>query len=180
MWFTGFWLAVIILNNSRLKDVFDAFLNRAQNSDSLSDRISDSFMGGFSYLKDVGIFGFGVGAAQNGAAALINLLSLPKGAQLPPYETETARIMLELGIFGFLIWYGLRIIIIIALFKTYRMLKSPLFSSLALTAFLIHLFTLTSQVVTIPSFLPHFWFLASFIFLLPYYQNMDDEIKNNK
>jgi len=174
IWIACFLLGAVIV--VKLKDVLDAFTDRAQGSDSLVDRIKEGFVGGFPYIEVAGFFGFGVGSAQNGTAALRRILGLPQGATLPPYESETGRIMLELGTIGFLIWFGLRIAIILALFKTYRMLKRPFLKNLALMAFFMNLFTITSQVVTVHSFIPHFWFLVSFIYLLPHYERINNNI----
>ena len=82
-------------------------------------------------------------------------------------EGEVGKIMLELGWFGFVLWYVMRIAIIVALWRTYRSIKSLLLRQLALTAFLIHGVMISMHMVFLSSFMIYYWFLAGFIYLLP-------------
>jgi hypothetical protein len=102
-------------------------------------------------------------------------LDLPAGEVIPTYyEAEMGRIALELGPIGFLFWYGLRVSLIIALMSTFWKLKRPFLRQLALTAFLIQAIQLNGQLVFHHTFSIYYWFLSSFIFLLPRLEQIED------
>ena len=144
----------------------ESFYYRATNSDSLENRIIDSFtqVSGYSQNR---IDGYGTGATQQGAESLRNLLDLPKGEVLPPHEGETGRVVIEIGLLGFILWYGLRIVLLISLFSVMLRLSYPFSKDLALAVFLFQLINITGQLVTNPTMLMYFWFFSGFIYLLP-------------
>ncbi|OYQ63513.1 hypothetical protein B9G53_16595 [Pseudanabaena sp. SR411] len=144
-----------------------AFSDRVETaSDSVSDRIIGSFTQVFSYAGDRSD-GYGIGATQSGAASLRRLLDLPNGEELPTHEGETGRVMIELGLLGFILWYGLRIVLLISLFSVFSRLRHPFYKDLALAIFLFQLINITGQLVTNPTMLVYFWFFSGFIYLLP-------------
>jgi hypothetical protein len=74
---------------------------------------------------------------------------------------------LELGAAGFLIWYGIKLYLIWALWRTRSRLHDPFLKNLALAAFLAHSIQITGQTVVNHTANFYFWFMAGFIFLLP-------------
>src|SRR4029078_13281845 len=68
---------------------------------------------------------------------------------------------------GFLLWYGLRIALVVALWRTRRQRKSPFLRQIGLGAFLVLLFQLFSVTVFGPTSNCFHWFLVGFIGLLP-------------
>lgn len=160
-------IVVLFAVNRWFASAFDAFSDRATESDSLSDRIASAFniLPFFAYKQ---LDGYGTGATHQAIGALRSVLDLPKAEVIPiGFESEMGRIALELGPFGFIFWYGLRISIILALALVFFKLKHPFLRQLALAAFLIHLIYLNAQLVVNHIFLVYYWFLASFVFLLP-------------
>ena len=96
------------------------------------------------------------------------IFDLPEGTEIPVFvENEPQRVMFELGPLGFLVWYALRIMLIIALWRTHTKCRVPLYRELALTGCLVHLIGFPGQMVFQITFLVYYWFLAGFIFLLP-------------
>lgn len=75
---------------------------------------------------------------------------------------------MELGPIGFILWYGLRLFIVLELWLTYLKLRSPFLRDLALSGFLIHAIMFTSQMVFHHTFSLYYWFYTSFIYLLPW------------
>jgi len=151
-----------------------AFIFRATNSDSVEDRIFGSFTQVFDYAENR-LDGYGTGATQPSAATLRRLLDLDDGEPLPPSEGETGRVFIELGLAGFLLWYGLRIVLLISLYSVFRKLKNPLYIELALGVFLFQTINLTGQLVTNPTMLVYFWFFSGFIYLLPALERQEEQ-----
>jgi len=156
------------------RPAFDAFMIRATSSDNLSKRIVDTFnvTGYFQYKQ---LYGYGTGATHQAVGALRGVLNLPSGELIPVgFESEMGRIALELGSIGFILWYGLRMILIVALGLVFWKLKRPFLRQLALAAFLTHAILLNGQLVVHHTFSVYYWFLASFIFLLPRLEKIEN------
>lgn len=111
--------------------------------------------------------GYGTGATQAGGIAIQRALQLPDGVPTPPAESEINRITIEIGLVGTIFWYGMRAALLISLWFVYRRLKNQSLKDLALIAFLINLQFLPNQVVVHPVAVVYYWFLNSFILLLP-------------
>ncbi|MFM5946361.1 MAG: hypothetical protein ACKO9G_23875, partial [Dolichospermum sp.] len=77
------------------------------------------------------------------------------------------RVVLEIGLFGFILWYALRLYLIFSLLGIFLKLKSPFLRNLALVTFLFHAINFTGQLVFNTTFGIYYWFFAGFIFLLP-------------
>ncbi len=134
--------------------------------DSVVDRAFSYFTDIFTFAKDR-VDGYGTGATQGGATILRRLLDLPMGEVLPPSEEEPGRVMIEIGLLGFILWYGLRLMLLISLYSVFLQLKNPFYKKLALAIFLFQLIHTGRQLVTDPTMLPYFWFFSGFIYLLP-------------
>ena len=152
-----------------------AFSTRAETAgDSVEERIFGGFTQVFSYSEN-SIEGYGTGATQGGANSLRKLLNLPSGAQVPPNEGETGRVVIEIGLLGFFLWYGLRIVLLISLGSVFLKLKNPFYKELALAIFLFQLINITGQLITNPTMLVYFWFFSGFIYLLPVLEDKERE-----
>lgn len=169
-------LIIVIAASIWFRPAIEAFWFRTtSSSDSLVSRISRTFTQPLEYIQYKGIYGYGTGATQTSGRAISKALGLPVGEVIPiGYEEEPGRIMLELGLIGFIFWYGLRVSILILLWLIFWKLKRPFLRKLALTAFLIHAIQLNDQLVTQHVFSVYYWFLASFIFLLPRLEKIEN------
>jgi hypothetical protein len=67
-----------------------------------------------------GGFGYGIGATQNSVLSLMNKFNLPfTGEQIPiGYEDEAARVMLDIGVVGYLLYGLLRFILLATLWRS--------------------------------------------------------------
>ncbi len=162
------------------RSAFDAFAARATSSDSLLERIADGFaVSQFFVYKQLD--GYGTGATHQAVNVIRNVLGLPHGELIPVgFESEMGRVALELGPFGFVFWYGLRISLIFSLGYVFFKLRDPFLRQLALSAFLVHLIQISGQLVVNHTFLVYYWFLASFIFLLPHLERVKDYQKHQQ
>ncbi|MGB3495759.1 MAG: hypothetical protein WBA57_23720, partial [Elainellaceae cyanobacterium] len=142
-------------------------------SDSVSGRLANAFTV-IPYFQFKGIDGYGVGATHQAVNALRNTLGLPSGELIPTgFESEFGRIALELGPIGFLLWYGLRLVLLWALFRLYWKLRTPFLQHLALAAFLTHLIQFIGQLVVHNVFSVYYWSMAGFVVFLPYLDQIE-------
>src|SRR5262249_41846919 len=81
-----------------------------------------------------GLGGHGSGISQPAVRALRKVLHLPDAEYeyYSPTDAENSRVLFELGVPGFLMWYGMRIGLVIALWQTRRRLNSPYLRQVAL------------------------------------------------
>jgi len=149
-------------------DATTAFMHRAAGSDDLTERVVEGFIGPLQLLDKAGVIGFGAGATHPGGEALRQRLDLADPVSRPPdAEAEMDRVLLELGLFGFVAWYSLRFYLILALWRTFRILRSSMLRQLALAGLLVHAIQFSGAVVLNHTFGVYYWFLSGFIFLLP-------------
>lgn len=168
-------IVVAIASSIWFQPAINAFWLRTTSSDSVSGRISGSFTQPFDFIKYKELDGYGTGATHQAAPALRKVLGLPAGEFIPVgYESEMGRVALELGPIGFLLWYGLRISIVIALWSVFWKLRSPFLRQLALSAFLIQAIQISGQLVFHHTFSVYYWFFSSFIFLLPRLEQIEN------
>lgn len=162
-----------------LRPAFDAFSTRATTtSDTVSGRLTNAF-NFVPYFQLKGIDGYGVGATHQAVNVLRNTLGLPYGERIPiGFESEFGRIALELGPIGFILWYGLRLVLLLALFRLFWKLRTPFLQHLALAAFLTHLIQFIGQLVVHNVFSVYYWALAGFIVLLPYLDQHMEQMKH--
>lgn len=157
------------------RPALDAIWLRTTANKDVTGRISSSFVEPLQFIKYKELDGYGTGATHQGSVALRRILSLPEGEYIPVYyESEMGRVALELGPIGFVFWYGLRVGIAIALWLVFWKLKRPFLRQLALAAFLIQTIQLSGHLVFHHTFAVHYWFLSSFVFLLPRLEQVEN------
>jgi hypothetical protein len=150
------------------QSAFNSFWLRFQGNTDMESRVSTGFLEPFANFQHKGLDGYGTGSTFQANGVIRALLDLPPGEHIPVYfEGEMGRVALEIGPLGFLLWYGLRICLLLALWKTYDSLKNPVFRQLALSIFLYQGLSFTSQIVFNHAANLYYWFLNGFIFLLP-------------
>jgi hypothetical protein len=99
---------------------YAAFMNRALGSEEGGaegiSRMLASVAVPFDEGSYAGLFGYGIGITQNAVATITRALSLPEAAQLPINpEAEPGRVMIEIGILGFVLYTLIRIGLLITL-----------------------------------------------------------------
>lgn len=96
-------------------DTWQALIQRATAVDDTEQRLARAFTNAFDFFDDAGLFGFGVGSATLGALALVPD-SLPY-AWLPIdnvfLEEESGRLVVELGIVGWLLYMLFRLALVV-------------------------------------------------------------------
>lgn len=157
------------------RPAINAFWLRTTSHQDVSGRVASSFTEPFDFLQYKELDGYGTGATHQATPLLRRALDLSDGEKIPVYyEAEMGRILLELGPIGFLFWYGMRVSIMIALIATFWKLKTPFLRQLAIAAFLIQAIELNSFLVFTTTYAVYYWFLSSFIFLLPHLEAVEN------
>lgn len=126
----------------------DAFYTRAfgeeQQIEEGRERILNAFNLPFTEAAYGGAFGYGAGATQNGIPALMNALGVkPAGEEIPiQYEAEAARVVLDLGVVGYLLHALLRYTLLLTLIGVSLSLSDPESRVLAVAALSVLAFLL--------------------------------------
>lgn len=168
-------IIIAIAGSIWFRPAIESFWLRATKYTDVSGRIVSSFVEPLQFMQLKELDGYGTGATHQATPTFRQVLDLPTGEKIPVYyESEMGRIVLELGPIGFLFWYGLRVSIMIFLLLTFWKLKRPFLRELALAALLIQLIQLNGFLVFHHTFSVYYWFLSSFIFLLPRLEQIEN------
>lgn len=147
-----------------------AFNERLSRSEDIVPRLYGTFVSPFLFLKYVGPFGIGIGSTYQGAVVFGHeplKFGLEKG--VPGFEEEQGRVMLELGLVGYLLMYFIRFLFVKYFWDLFRKLKDYDLKLLALCSMLFILpFALgIPNLVFDHTTSAFFWYIAGFLFLLP-------------
>ncbi|MBI1857509.1 MAG: hypothetical protein HYR97_00085 [Candidatus Melainabacteria bacterium] len=148
------------------KEAFVSFSSRGQ--EDIPMRISRTFTTPFTHIKDIGIYGYGLGSTYQGVANILGEQYF-KEEITTTIEDEPFRIMWETGLFGFIIAYVLRFLLMFYFWLMMKRLKDPTFRPLALMCILFQtqfFFGLASLIFNHTTSLIY-WFLIGFLFLFP-------------
>lgn len=122
-------------------DAIQALIFRSNNADSSSVRLLSPFIETINAFNVTPIFGTGLGTNSNAAPTI---MQSPYSWWLNGhnFELETARIMQEVGLFGFLIAYFLRIYVVVLAVRYAFRHTNPYYVALCLAAafyFTVHI-----------------------------------------
>jgi hypothetical protein len=100
-------------------DAYDAFYNRTFGEEERVTEARGRIEGQLGLPVEeasyAGLFGYGIGLTQNSVPALNKRLGISEEKNpIPiPYESEPGRVTLELGVFGFLLYTILRLVLLV-------------------------------------------------------------------
>lgn len=162
----GMALAVLSLSRDAkiaFDEAFSAFKERVEGTVDIGDRLVDTFTP-FKFVEKAGLFGYGVGTTYQGAERF----DIDWGAMPRNFEEEPERVVLELGVIGYLIVYGFRLYLILAFWQLHLRLRDRDLKLLALAILLfqVQFLQLSNLVFNLTSGV-FYWFFSGFIFLLP-------------
>ena len=108
-------------------------------SDSLTSRTIDHPLAAVKVSYETGgAFGFGIGTAHPATYAIRNKLGILPMKQRPPLvDNELGQVLGELGVAGFLAWYGLRLLMLWLNWKSYLASPPGIIRTLSLVVILI-------------------------------------------
>jgi hypothetical protein len=159
-------VAVLALTPAGQKVVDNMMSRIEENAEDVAPRIVEIYTP-FRFLSNAGPFGFGIGSTCQGTEYWVPRSEM-WGSMSRDFENEPERILLELGLVGFILTFGLRLLIIKYLWDLSRRLKDNELRLLALAALLFHVqFLHTSQLTFNMTAALYYWFTVGFLFLLP-------------
>jgi hypothetical protein len=112
-----------------------AFLGRAAGSTDLASRVTSPLRSPYLLMPDAGVFGFGIGATHQTATAVAPSIIPYSWLKGLITEVETGRVMVELGVVGFVLIYALRLFMIGLAFQYAKTLQTRFHRALATGAF---------------------------------------------
>jgi hypothetical protein len=161
-------VAAIVVVSYGFQSAVDSLWLRVTSNQDMSQRVTGSYLEPFNNFQFKGLDGFGVGATFQANPLIRQIFGLPAGEDIPVYyESEMGRIALEIGPVGFFLWYGLKLVLLVLLFRVFWSLKRPFLKQLALSAFLIQSINFSAQLVFNQTANLYYWFFYGFIYLLP-------------
>lgn len=153
-------LIFVFLFTDTGKDALSAFIDRTKTfSYDVAPRLKDNFTP-LKFLPDAGLAGYGIGTAYQGSMALVQ----DWGDMPREFEEEWERIVLELGLIGFVIVMLLRTYIFFYSWKVFKRIKSYELKLIALLVLLHQLFVFAGSNITFNYFENIiYWFLIGLL-----------------
>jgi hypothetical protein len=142
--------AVIMIGvSSFLGSAVKEFENRRKTAgDSVSERILTPFLTVVTSSSEVGLAGYGIGMSHPAVEALRTTLKLPPPKlRCPVYDSEMGQVLAELGFVGFVMWYLLRIMMLLTCWEAFSKAPPSMFQSLALVFFCYHAINISGSMV---------------------------------
>jgi len=155
-----------------LPEPVGAFEYRASSVEDTLSRVVSPVVEPFLIFEDAGFAGFGIGAAHQAAAFLV-------GSGYPWWtggivaEAETSRVMLELGMPGFILVFVFRIGIVLFALRAAFLLPSRAARSAALVLALFLGFQIFGAVIFNPTMNVLYWFAIGMVFALYRFAKLD-------
>jgi hypothetical protein len=162
-------LALYLIAPQAVDGVYQRGFGGETQIDEGRERIESVFSLPFAEANYSGPFGYGVGATQNSVPALMNRLQLtPTGEKIPiDVESEPGRVMLELGVVGFILFSFMRIAILFATLRACLLIKDLELKGLAIACFATLLFfVVVGGAVINHTQNVYQWFLVGMVFAL--------------
>lgn len=144
-------------------DALESFEYRRQTTTDTPERIGSLAMDPVRLGAEAGLLGYGAGATHQAARALVRDAGYYSWLPTTDFENETGRIMLELGIVGFVIAFGLRIYLCRLAWTAMMNGGTRAEKALAGAALVFFLAHLVSPIVFNVTAGALFWFLAGVV-----------------
>jgi hypothetical protein len=147
-------------------DAVDAYLGRASESEDVRTRLLAPFYQPFDKFAESGLFGFGIGATHQTAAAVVKDQVPYSWLRGLIVEDETGRVMIELGPLGFALVFWVRIYLSLLAFRYARRLRTRFHRAMATACLLFFVSHLPAPVVFDVTADVYYWFFAGLLILV--------------
>jgi hypothetical protein len=146
-------------------DAVDAFIQRSGNADNPVDRMEAPFTELAYAFEGTPAFGLGIGVTHGSAASIMGTRD-QWWLMGNVFELETARVMTEVGIFGFILVFALRFYLLYLAIAMVTRLRTPFFRALSAVIagfFVLHLWL---NVINNATAGLYYWFAAGLLFAM--------------
>jgi hypothetical protein len=148
-------------------DAVDAFNDRARNADDAIVRALSPFTDLAAAFEVSPLFGLGIGVTHGAAGAVMGMGTLdPWWLHGQSFELETGRVMQELGMFGFMLVFAVRVYLIFLAATMVTRLRTPLFKALSAVIAGLFVLHLGLSVINNPTAGLYYWFAAGLLFAM--------------
>jgi hypothetical protein len=169
--FTRLTMASVLIAAAALffvDEAIDAFRHRLGTSDSAVGRMFSPVTQTAEAFEVTPLLGLGIGVTHNSASTITGISSYQRPWWLHGniFEDETARVMQEVGVFGFVLVYAVRFALLAWAIAMVRRLRSPRFKVLSACIvgfFIVHI---PAQVINNPTANLYLWFAAGLLFAM--------------
>ena len=148
------------------EEAVTAFSQRASGSKDVASRLASPFVAPADMLPYAGALGFGIGSTHQAATAVTQGIVPYSWLDGIAPESETGRVMLELGPLGFLLIYAVRLSLAIFTLRQALRLHTLFHRAVAISALLFFLVQIPGGVVFEVTAGVYYWFLAGLVFLV--------------
>lgn len=151
------------------QSALESFTTRVTSSSDIIPRLRHTYLAPFQFFKFAGFYGFGIGTTYQGSVALghnpMELLEVVPGG----FEEEQGRVMLEIGVFGYILVYLIRILLIKFFWDLSKRLSDPTLKLFCLSCLLFQVpFALgVANLIFDHTTNVFYWYIIGFLFLLP-------------
>jgi len=162
-------LALNMVAPQAVDGVYQRAFGGEEQIDEGRERIEAVFAFPFDEAGYAGPFGYGIGATQNSVPALMNRLSLSHTGEPIPLavESESSRVMLELGVVGFVLFSLMRLALLITTLRACLVIRDPEMKALAVAGFAnLLFFIVVGGAVINHTQNVYQWFLVGMVFAL--------------
>ena len=159
------------------RDAYDSFKQRIVTTHDVSWRLSYNYNFGL-FMSRAGVMGYGLGTTYQGAGSYISNYK-----DMPYFENENSKIILEMGIIGFMIIYILRVFLFIYTLSV--ILKTKIYERklLVIMGLIIQVPTVLAYTNNIYNYMENivYWFTIGLIIAINRMNKMDRQMfsKNN-
>lgn len=159
MGFTVVTVGVVVLASGFSSTVLDRFVTRVTTADSFGGRIEATLAKPITFVPYGGLFGFGVGATHQIARVLVSDHAAYDWLPTDDFEQEPGRVVLELGVVGFVLYYALRLAIVRYVWRLQRRAPPGTRTTIAIVA-MVQLAMLTANVAFDAQACLYVWYFA--------------------
>jgi hypothetical protein len=148
------------------EDALQAFLGRsAGGTADMRNRLASPVLSPYLLLPEAGLIGMGIGSTHQTAAALAPTLAPYSWLRGLIVETESGRVMVEMGALGFVLVYFLRIYLALFALRQVLTLRTRFHRALATASFLFSLAAIPGGVIFDVTSDVYYWFFAGLLML---------------
>ncbi|HEV7503814.1 MAG TPA: hypothetical protein VGS07_02780 [Thermoanaerobaculia bacterium] len=147
------------------EEAVTAFSQRASGSQDVGSRLTAPFESPVDMLPYAGLLGYGIGATHQAAAALTGGVENTWLGTVVP-ESESGRVMLELGPVGFFFVYLARMALALFAFRQALRLRTTFHRAVATSVLLFLLIQIPGGTVFDVTTGVYYWFLGGLVFLV--------------
>jgi hypothetical protein len=143
-----------------------AFSQRASGSHDVASRLTAPFTSPFRVVPYTGALGYGIGATHQAATAVAKGIVPYSWLEGVATESESGRVMMELGPLGFFLIYFARVGLVLLTLRQALRLRTAFHRAVAISALLFLLVMIPGGIVFEVTAGVYYWFLAGLVFLV--------------